>query len=214
LEVNGRSFVYDSEQHSESDPALIDMLGSSSGFGFILIYDDEDRFVEVGPVDQPAAQPGETPSLLAVADARQVAELFRRSLQMALPRPGVALGAKWVSVESIQFPQSGEMEVKLDCQLAGLVEQELRPHAKVEFGGRLKPGDPRGPAAVPGRGVKLAGDATLSGQIFFDLERRVISSSVFLTSLSLLQEGRGVPVRQTVSMKVESIEDTIVRNSR
>lgn len=206
MQAEGKSFLYDSEEPSESDPALRQMLADSSGREFRLIYSAEDRFIELGTVDQPAATPDSEPSLLAVVDARQVAELYRRSLEMVLPRPEVMAGDKWTSIEQMIFPQAGEMEVKMNCHYAENLERDARKHAKVSFQGRLSQ------AAVAESkedklAVKLGGESTISGHIFFDLERQAVSLSMFLGSIVMVHEGKNIPVRQSVTTRLEGIED-------
>jgi hypothetical protein len=208
LAVDGKTFLYDSEEPSESDPALRQMLADSSGNGFTLIYSNDDRFVGIGTVEQPAARPDQEPSLMAVADARQVAELYRRSLEMVLPRPEVAPGDKWTSVEHMAFPQAGNMDVKMNCHYVGAVERERRPHAKVTFEGKISQAAEAAGATAGSRPVALGGDSTLSGQLFFDLERRVISLSVFLGSIVIVHEGKSLPVRQSVTTRLEGIVDS------
>lgn len=205
MQAAGKTFLYDSEEPSESDPALRQMLADSSGRVFSLIYSAEDRFVELGTVDQPAATPDSEPSLLAVVDARQVAELYRRSLEMVLPRPQVMVGDKWTSIEQMTFPQSGEMEVKMNCHYMDNVDRDTRKHAKVSFQGKLaqaarKEGEPEK------RVIQLGGDSTISGHIFFDLERHAVSLSMFLGSIVIVHEGKNLPIRQSVTTRLGGIE--------
>ncbi len=204
LAAGGRTFLYDSEEPSESDPALRSMLADSSGREFTLVYSADDRFVELGAVDQPAARPGQVPSLLAVADARQVAELYRRSLEMALPRAEVAAGDKWISSEQVAFPQAGDMEVRMNCHYQENLDRGGRPHAKLTFQGRLS----QDAARVAVGAITLGGDSTLAGQIFFDLERDAISLSMFLGSLVIVHEGQNLPVRHSVTTRLEDIVDS------
>jgi hypothetical protein len=205
MQAEGKTFLYDSEEPSESDPALRQMLADSSGRGFSLIYSAEDRFVELGTVEQPAATPDSEPSLLAVVDARQVAELYRRSLEMALPRPEVMAGDKWMSIEQMTFPQAGNMDVKMNCHYIERVDRDTRPHAKVTFQGRLAQAPAAG-AEAGHRAIQLGGESTISGHIFFDLERRVVSLSMFLGSLVIVHEGKNIPIRQSVTTRLEGVE--------
>jgi hypothetical protein len=211
LAVGEKVFHYASDEPSESDPALRQMLSDSTGFGFSLIYSEDDRFIELGAVEQPAARPDQEPSLLALADARQVADLYRRSLEMALPRPEVAVGDKWTSVESMAFPQAGQMDVKMNCHFVEELQREERPHAKVTFQGKIgQKAEPEEPAqtATSKRAVSLAPESMISGQLFYDLERRAISLSVFLGSLVVDYEGQKLPVRQSVTTRLEALTDT------
>ena len=200
-----KTFLYDSEEPSESDPALRQMLTDSTGRSFTLVYSSEDRFLEIGAVDQPAAAPDREPSLAAVADARQVAELYRRSLEMVLPRPEVLPGDKWQSIEQVKFPQAGDMNVKMSCHYAEVLQRDGRPHAKITYQGRLGQ-SPEGAATK--KALKLGGESTISGHLFYDLERGAVSLSMFLGSIVIEHEGRNLPVRQSVTTRLEAIEDS------
>jgi hypothetical protein len=206
MSAEGKTFLYDSEEPSESDPALRQMLAESSGRGFSLIYSDKDTFLKLGNVEQPAARPDTEPSLLAVVDARQVAELYRRSLEMVLPRPEVMVGDKWTSIEQMTFPQAGDMDVKMSCHYVENVDRDTRLHAKVTFQGRI--GQAPGVAGeADNRAIKLGGDSTIAGHIFFDLERRAVSLSMFLGSIVIKHDGKNLPVRQSVTTRLEVIVD-------
>lgn len=207
LSAQGKTFLYDSEEPSESDPALRSLLADSSGREFTLIYNSDDSFREIGAVDQPATRPDQEPSLLAVADMRQVAELYRRSLEMALPRAAVAPGDKWISSERIVFPQAGEMEVRMNCHYQEDVERAGQPHARVVFQGRLSQDVAHGTDPAPAGAVTLGGGSSLAGQIFFDTKRQVITLSMFLGSLVIVHEGKNLPVRHSVTTRLEEIAE-------
>ena len=204
MAAEGKTFLYDSEEPSESDPAMRQMLADSSGTGFSLIYTEDDKFLKLGVVEQPAAQPETEPSLLQVADARQVAELYRRSLEMVLPRPDVAVGDKWTSIEQMTFPQAGDMDVRMNCHYLENLDRDNRPHAKVTFQGRIAQA-PEVDGKADHRTVKLGGDSTIAGHIFYDLERRAVSLSMFLGSIVINHEGKNLPVRQSVTTRLEDI---------
>lgn len=204
MAAEGKTFLYDSEEPSDSHAALRQMLADSSGTGFTLIYSEDDQFLKIGAVEQPAALPDTDPSLLQVADARQVAELYRRSLEMVLPRPEVAVGDKWTSIEQMTFPQAGDMDVRMNCHYLENLDRDSRRHAKITFQGRL------GQAASAAGGedhrtLKLGGDSTIAGHIFYDLDRRAVSLSMFLGSIVINHEGKNLPVRQSVTTRLEDI---------
>lgn len=208
LSAQGKIFLYDSENPSESDPALRGLLADSSGTEFTLVYSTDDTFIETGKVEQPATRPDQEPSLLAVADMRQVAELYRRSLEMGLPRTAVAPGDKWISSEKVTFPQAGEMEVRMNCHFQETMDRAGSPHAKVTFQGKLKQdaaltGDP-----ITVKAVTLGAGSSLAGQVFFDFDRQAISLSMFLGSLVMVHEGKNLPVRHTVTTRLEEMLDT------
>ncbi len=203
LTAGDKTFFYDSEEPTDSDPALSTLLADSSGREFTLIYSGDDRFLEIGAVDQPAA-PEREPSLLAVADIRQVAELYHRSLEMALPRAAVAVGDKWISSEHMAFPQAGDTEVRLNCAYQENLVRAGRPHAKLTFQGKLN----QSAAAAGSKAVTLGGGSNLAGQIIFDLEHRAVTLSMFLGSLVIAHDGKNLPVRHSVTTRLDEIVDS------
>jgi hypothetical protein len=54
--------------------------------------------------------------------------------------------------------------------------------------------------------VKVAADSKVSGQVFFDLERRTVSLSVLLAVVNLNVDGKTLPVRQQVTTRLVAMK--------
>lgn len=208
LSVDDKTFEYDSDNLEQSHPGLREMLANSTERSFILLYDQENRFQGLGAADPPPTQPGETPSLLAIADAKEMAEIFRRSLEMGLPRTEVAPGDKWTSLEKMAFPQAGDLEIRLHGQYQNTVSQTTLPHAKISMQGQIT--QPIGSGIDPAveRIVTMGEGSTLAGQILFDLKRGVVSLSVLMATLNIIHDDEEFPVRQQVTTRLLGIDDT------
>ncbi|MBX7211417.1 MAG: hypothetical protein K1X78_24130 [Verrucomicrobiaceae bacterium] len=208
MTFQGRTFKFDSADPQSAHPLLRQALAGTTGRSFAMIFDGEDAFVEVKGTERLAGDGATITGLGAMADARGVANLFRQSLEAGLSSKPVAPGDKWTTEQTIPFPQAGEMKVRLNSTYAENVQRDGRLHAKVTFEGRIGSTDTepdekgRGEAAA-----SLSGESTLSGQVFFDLERRTVSLSVFLANLTLKLQGNRIPLRQQVTTRLASITD-------
>lgn len=202
----GQSHKYDSAEPLAGHPLLRQALGGSAGRKFILVYDEQDQVAGVKGTEMLAAGRAEIAGLGATADARQVAELFAKSIDLGLSDKPVAVGEKWTLHDELAFPQAGGMKVAIHSRFDEIVQREGRPHAKVIFEGtiasRPHPADGSGPPSV-----EVAGDSTIAGHVFFDLERRVVSLGVFLASLKLTLDGNCIPIRQQVTTKLLSTRE-------
>ena len=59
----------------------------------------------------------------------------------------------------------------------------------------------RAPVAV------ISPESTVSGQVFFDLERRTVTLAVFLANITLDLAGNRIPLHQQVTTRLLSMED-------
>ena len=141
-----------------------------------------------------------------------MADLFRRSLELGLPRTPVAVGDSWTSDEAMAFPKAGKMKVQLKCKFDEIVDRDSRPQAKISFQGKLQSDLGESPAAEDGTtpaastSVVMGSDSNLSGQVFFDLERHTVSVAVFLANLDLRINGNRLPVRQQVTTRLLGVQ--------
>jgi hypothetical protein len=204
--MDGKTHIYDSNDPLMAHPLLRQALGGIVGKTFTLVYDAQDRYQDVKGTEVLGSDPATgTVPLAGVAEAREVATLFRQSLEMGLSKMPVGIGDTWVTEESLKFPQAGNMKVTLNSKYDAVVDREGRKHAKISFDGKI------GSAAVaPGERAPVASispESTISGQVFFDLERRTVSLSVFLANLTLELAGNRIPLRQQVTTRLLSMED-------
>lgn len=206
MTMDGKSHVFDSNDPLTAHPLLRQALGGTAGKAFTLVYDERDQYQDVKETENLGSDPSTgTVPLAGVAEAREIATLFRQSLEMGLSKMPVGIGDTWVTEESLKFPQAGNMKVTLSSKYDSVVDREGRKHAKISFDGKI------GSAAVaPGERAPVATisqDSTIAGQVFFDLERRTVSLSVYLANLTLDLAGNRIPVRQQVTTRLVSMED-------
>lgn len=210
MNLKGQTHKFDSADPQSAHPLLREGMMGTAGRSFVIVFDDADAFVELKDTEKLASDGTSVTGLAAMADARAIGELFVESLDMGLSDKPVKVGDKWTTEESLVFPQAGKMKVKLNSKYEENVQREGRKHAKVSFEGTIGSESTAQSADAAGEGkpnVTLAGDSRLAGQVFFDLERRTISLSVFLSTLSLELSGNRIPLKQQVTTRLVSITD-------
>lgn len=210
MTYEGQTHVYDSKNPASSHPILQRSFGGAAGRAFTLVYDANDQFLDAKNAAS-AGPAGSEPDLVEIASARQLADLYRRSLEMGLPSIPVQPGDKWISEQLVVFPQAGNVEVKLNSKFDGIVEREGRRQAQIAFEGLMKSQrdkDSTGRAVGAERPVTMADNSKVNGHVFFDLERRTISLAVFSATLQLKIEGKPMPVRQQVTTRLVSMRPT------
>ena len=210
MSYEGKSYVFDSKNPGSSDPRLQQTLGGAAGKGFTLVYDDKDAFIDAKDTSSMVTG-GAEPDLTSIANARQLATLYRRSLEMGLPKIPVRPGDKWISDEIVPFPQAGTVQVKLNAKFDGVVDREGRRQAQIAFEGTMKSQrdkDSTGNDLSTDRLVTLGDDSKVNGHVFFDLERKTISLAVFSATIQLKVEGKPMPVRQQVTTRLVSMKPT------
>lgn len=210
MTYEGQTHSYDSDTPADSHPLLQKTFGGSAGRGFTLVYDDKDQFIDAKDTGSMVTGDVE-PDLVSIANARQLATLFRRSLEMGLPKIPVRPGDKWISDEIVSFPQAGTVQVKLNAKFEGVVDREGRRQAQISFEGTMKSKrdkDSTGRELDTERPVTFGDDSKVNGHVFFDLERRTISLAVFSATIQLKVEGKLMPVRQQVTTRLMSMKPT------
>lgn len=210
MAYEGQKHVFDSNNPSAAHPALQQTLGGAAGKSFTLVYDDKGEFLDAKDTGSMVTG-GATPDLASIATARQLASLYRRSLEMGLPKIPVRPGDKWISDENVAFPQAGTVQVKLNAKFDGIVDREGRRQAQIAFEGSMKSQpdkDSTGRDLSTERPVSLGDDSKVNGHVFFDLERKTISLAVFSATIQLKVEGKTMPVRQQVTTRLVSMKPT------
>lgn len=198
--LNGKKETFDSANLTSANPMIQASVGQSVGKSFVLVYDADDRFKEVRNASSMTDAAQEGPNLVKIAEARQVADLYRRSLEMGLPKAAVKPGDRWTAQESVNFPSAGPMNIDLRAKLESVVSYEGRQHAKVSFEGEMK----RAEETAGSRAVTIGDGSKVFGQVLFDVERGTVTFGAFLADLQLEIDGKKIPVRQQVSTKLVS----------
>ena len=199
--LNGKKEAFDSTNLEKANPMIRASVGQSVGKTFVLAYDAEDRFIEVRDSSSMTPAKEEGPDLETISEARQVADLYRRSLEMGLPKMPVKTGDRWTSQETVNFPSAGTVKIELRAKLEALVEYEGRSQAKVSFEGEMKRAD----ESAGSRAVTIGDGSRVFGQVLFDLERGTVSFGAFRADIQLEIQGKKIPVRQQVTTKLTSL---------
>lgn len=208
MSFEGKNYVFDSRNPASSSPQLQQAFGGSAGKGFTLVYDAKGNFVDAKDIGSMVTGDVE-PDLTSIATARQLATLYRRSLEMGLPKIPVSPGDKWISDEIVPFPQAGTVQVKLNAKFDGIVDREGHRQAQIAFEGTMKSKpdkDSTGRDLDTERPVTFGENSKVNGHVFFDLERKTISLAVFSAAIQLKVEGKPMPVHQQVTTRLISMK--------
>ncbi len=201
VSLKGKKQSFDSADLSRADPMIRASVGQSVGKSFVLAYGPDDQFIEVRDSTSMSASPDGIVALDQIAEAKQVADLYRRSLEMGLPKMAVKTGDRWTAQESVDFPSAGMVNVELHAKMDAVVDYEGRRHAKITFEGEMKRADD----SVGTRTVTLGNGSKTFGQVLFDLERCTVSFGAFRADIKLEIGGKVVPVRQQVTTRLSSL---------
>lgn len=195
---------FDADTIQNALPLLQKTIGRATGRSFIMVYDTQDHFQSVRGFQSmlPRQSPETDVDLTAIADAKQAAALYRRSLEMGLPKIPVRVGDKWISDEAVSFAEAGLVQVKLNGKFEEIVHREGRPQARLAFQGTMVTQTD----ADTKRSITLGEGSKLSGQVLFDLERRTVSHSTMQGVLNLLVDGAVLPVHQTVTTRLVAMK--------
>lgn len=198
----GKRMAFDSAHPAEGDPVLRKSLGQTVGSSFVLIYDQDDRFTGVRDTGSMAPSSDGSPTLPGIVESKEVAELYRRSLEMGLPKTAVKPGDRWTSQETVKFPSAGTVNVELRAKFETIADVDGRRQAKVVFEGDMKG------AGESGGRIAIGAGSTTAGQILFDLEAGTVSFAAFRADIRLEIDGKRIPVRQEVTTKLVSLKPT------
>jgi hypothetical protein len=205
MQGDGGKAEFDTDKPWDSDHDLREAVARNVGRSFIMIYDAKNRYLEARGLDEMTGAASGGPVLSAMADAKAVANLFRKSMEMGLPPMPVELGETWSADETLEFPQAGETHVHLDGKYTSQEMFQERNHARINFEGKIK-------TTEQGK-VRQAGDyaltenSKLSGVVLFDLERSVISLSVSTAQLEIKAGEDMIKFDQKVSTKLSAVQD-------
>ena len=205
MQGEGGKAEFDTEKPWESDHDLREAVGKNLGKSFILVYDAKNKFVDSKAIDQNTGLAYDAPALASLVELKSVANLFRKSMEMGLPPMPVKSGDSWSADETVTFPQAGETNVHLNGKYTSQEVFQGRNHARINFDGTLKTTD-QGKAKQAGD-FSLSDKSTLSGVVFFDLERGIISLSVSNARLEVLIGEEKVNFEQKISTKLTAIHD-------
>ncbi len=200
----GQVQAFDSNNPGSANAKIQKALGRAIGKSFVLVYDDQDRYLENREVGSLASEKGAVTGLTALADARNVANLFRKSLEMGLPPIAVSPGDTWTADENMVFPQAGDTHVEMNGTFETVVERDGHKNAKIAFEGKLKSIER---IDKPTNTIEIGPGSTIAGHIFYDLDRRFPAYGDYTTHLTMEILGQPIPFEQHIVSNIVSIED-------
>lgn len=198
MTMMGQVMVFDSTDPAKSQPLLQQSFGAMVGKGFTFVYDKDDKFVDVRGFEAMAATPlGNAQAM----DGKQMADMFRKTSEMALPRDPVAVGDTWEFQETMDMPPIGKMTIKVKGKFDSVGTRDGRKEAKLLLTGTFSTEGPENPI------MKISDGSKFEGVTLFDLDRRVVTSNVTTTDLALNVQGQNAPMKQTVTTELTGVED-------
>ena len=196
----GQNMAYDSTDPAKSSPILQQTFGAMAGKTFTVVYDKDDKFVETRNLEDLAPTPlGQGKGM----SGQQLSEAFRKAQELGLPEKPVAVGETWTFEETLNMPPVGGIVIKASSKFESIVTQDGHRQAKLIVDGKFET-----PAGTDAKQlVEFAEGSQFSGTVYFDLDRKVISSSEILSDLKLKFAGNEAGVTQSVKNQLISIKD-------
>ena len=201
INTAGQLMTYDSTDPAMSQPMLQQAFGALLGKSVTVIYDKDDKFVDVivpenfipTPLGQGAAPSG-----------KQLGNMFRESVDFGLPAQGLSAGETFDLEKKIDMQPMGSVSTKLKGRFDSVVDHEGRKHAKIVMEGTME--IPDLPAEVQAV-VSLLPGAKITSETLFDLERKIVSLNTTKTEMKMAAGGKEMTMKQTMVSKLKSIED-------
>ncbi len=197
MTMMGQVMTYDSNDPAKSQPFLQQAFGAMVGKSFTIVYDKDDKFVSVKGIENLAPTPlGKTQAM----DGKQLAEAFRKSSEMGLPKDPVAVGDTWKVEEKMDLPPIGKLVIKATGKFDSLATVKGANTAKLLITGEFSTeGD--------NQLVNLGEGSKFDAEVLFDLDRKVVVNNVTNTTLKLNVGGKEAPMTQKVTTALTGIED-------
>jgi hypothetical protein len=204
INTAGQLMTYDSTDPAMSQPMLQQTFGALLGKSVTVIYDKDDKFVDVIVPDNFLPTPlgqGAGPS------GKQLGGMFRESVEFGLPPQGLAVGETFNLDKKIDMQPMGSISTKMKGRFDSIVDHDSRKHAKLVMEGTME--IPDLPAEVQAVVSMLPG-AKITSETLFDLDRKVVSLNTTTTEMKMAAGGREMTMKQTMVSKLKSIEDAPV----
>lgn len=209
MSVMGQNMKYDSTDPAKSSPMLQQSFGALVGKEFTIVYDKNDLITGTRDLDKLVPTPlggGKSPN------GEQLADAFRKSQEMGLPKDPVAPGGTWTYENKIDMPPAGAIVIKGTGKYDSNIMVDGRKHAKILMNGKFT--TPEAPeAGKPQRltdsqrgAVKFGEGSTMAGEIAYDLERRLVTKSEVNSLIKMNIGGKEIPMNQKMTSKLISVE--------
>ncbi|MEY4485127.1 MAG: hypothetical protein RL693_2579 [Verrucomicrobiota bacterium] len=198
MDLMGQTVSYDSANPAQSPPFLQQAFGSLAGRSFSLVYDQNNNFVETRIAESPSAAATPLGSGKGMS-GQQLADAFRKSQDIPLPKSPISVGETWRYQDKIEMPPLGIITIEVSGKFEAIVEEGGHRQAKLLIEGVFQ--FPQNDSAV----IRFGSGSKFTGEIFFDLDRRLVSRSSMNSTISVLADGRAAPLTQSVKSKLTSI---------
>ena len=204
MSVMGQEMNYDSTDAAKSSPMLQQSFGALVGKEFTIVYDKNDLITGTRDLDKLMPTPlGKGKSMTG----NQMADAFRKSQEMGLPKDPVVPGGTWTYENKIEMPPAGAILIKGSGKYDSNITLDGRQHAKILVNGKFTTPDPD-PAkptasALP---VKFGEGSVTEGEVDFDLERRLITKCEMNSLIKMVVAGKEMPMTQKMTSRLISVE--------
>ncbi len=207
MSVMGQNMTYDSADPAKSNPMLQQAFGAIVGKEFTIVYDKNDMITGTRDLDKLVPTPvGGGKGM----NGNQMADAFRKSQEMGLPKDPAAPGGTWTYENKIEMPPAGAIIIKGTGKYDSNITLDGRKHAKILVNGKFTSpeADPAksGAAAATAMSVKFGEGSVTEGEIDYDLERHFITKSEMNSLIKMNVAGHEMPMTQKMTSKLISVE--------
>lgn len=204
MSIMGQNMTYDSTDPAKSSPMLQQSFGALVGKEFTIVYDKNDMITGTRDLENLVPTPvggGKGPN------GEQLADAFRKSQEMGLPKDPVAPGGAWTYENKIEMPPAGAIVIKGTGKYESNTVVDGRQHAKILINGKFTTPEPApGKAEKPALPVKFGEGSTMAGEISYDIDRRLVTKSEVNSLLKMNIGGKEIPMNQKMISKLISVE--------
>ncbi|CAN5890854.1 hypothetical protein BH11VER1_BH11VER1_00670 [soil metagenome] len=199
MDLMGQTLNYDSASPAQSPPFLQQAFGTLAGKSFSLIYDQGDSYVETRTTDPhaPTTPLGSGKNITS----QQLSDAFRKSQEIPLPKKAVTVGDTWRYQDKLEMPPVGVIKIEVSGKFDSVVEENGHRQAKLVIEGAFQ--FPQNEGSI----ITIAPGSKFTGDLFFDLDRKVVTRSTTISTINVLIEGKEAPLSQILKTKLISIED-------
>lgn len=200
MDLMGQTVTYDSASPAQSPPFLQQAFGSLAGKSFSLVYDQGDSYLETRAIElhAPATPLGSGKNITP----QQLSDAFRKSQEIPLPKEPVSVGDTWRYQDTLEMPPVGIINIAVSGKFDSIVEENGHRQAKLLIEGTFQ--FPQNESSV----ITIGPGSKFTGELFFDLDRKVVTSTSTHSIINVLIEGKEAPLSQVLKTKLISIADT------
>jgi hypothetical protein len=201
MNMMGQAMTYDSSDPAKSAPFLQQSFGAMLNKSFTMVFDKDDKYIEARGLD--ALTEGTPLGQTKAVNGQQMADMFRKSFDMTLPKQAVSSGDSWKYDDKIDMGPVGQLSFSATNKFDSVVDRDGHKHVKIVMDGSMSTSD-----AGEAKMVKIGAGSKMSGETYFDLDRKVVDYTETNTEIKMSVGGQEVPMKQKSVNRIISIEDT------